>query len=174
MLRGCNVGSGQRRFHSIPGVIEWTNVDCVSRPGEEPDVVAPASSLPFSDYTFDYVVSHHCYEHCGLGDASPHVQEAHRVLVSEGSLLVFVPDLRALAVRWLTGAISDYIYTVNIYGAYRDAESDRHRWGWSQDGLLEYLRGLGPWSSVQKYGWEPIPGMDAASDWWVASARCVK
>ena len=34
-LAGLNIGSGQRRFESGPAM-KWVNVDCVSRPPEDP------------------------------------------------------------------------------------------------------------------------------------------
>lgn len=173
-LVGVNVGSGQRRFESIPGVIEWKNVDYISREGEEPDVVADASDLPFETASCDFVVSHHCYEHVGAGEANPHILEAYRILRPGASLLVFVPDLKALAVRWLTGQLTDYLYMVNIYGAFRGDEGSRHKWGWSQAGLLTYLAEVAPFAEVKTFDWRVIPGASLAKDFWIASAECIK
>lgn len=172
MKRGLNLGSGQRRFTTTPEV-EWINVDCVSREGEVPDLIHDIRNpLPFEGV--DYAVLHHVLEHFGCGDADVVVTNAWRALRPGGSLLVFLPDIRALAVRWLTGQISDWIFVINMMGAYHGEEGDRHRWHYTQTTLNEMLSRCGKWSEIKPFDWREIPGMDAARDWWIMATEAVK
>ena len=173
MKLGLNVGSGQRRFTTVPGEIEWINVDKISRPGHEPDLVADGAHLPYEDNSVDYFVLHHVLEHFGCGEAGGLIQEAYRVLRIGGSLLVFVPNLRTLAQRWLQGGLSTQIYVTNIYGAYLGNEESRHRWGFDPDSLYEFLKGF-RWPMIDMFEWRTIPGMDAAKDFWIIGMEAKK
>ena len=175
-----NIGSGQRKFDAEYG---WTNVDCVSRePDQVPDVVADSRELPFKDESTEICVLHHVVEHFGCGEADGVINECYRVLEPGGRLLVFVPDLKELAGRWLSGQIDDFIFMVNVYGAYQGEEGDRHKWGYDKASLPKYLdnaiklssRRPGSWSRVFRFDWRPILGADIARDWWIAGVECVK
>jgi len=173
-MRAINLGSGQRRFESVPGC-EWRNVDCVSRPGQVPDVVCDVMKepLPFEDGSVDLVVLYHVLEHFELSSADRVIAEAHRVLKSGGSLIIVVPDLRALAQRWLMRQISDYIYCVNLMGAYQGEEGDFHRWHYTPESLTEKLRQK-EWAGVQMFNWREIPGMAVSKDWWYWGAEAIR
>lgn len=160
-----NVGSGQRPFG-----VGWTNVDI--NPKWNPDVVAPGNALPFEDGTVDMVVLHHVLEHEGCGGGGL-LEEAYRVLKRGGSLLVFVPDMLALARGWLEGRIADQVYLTNIYGAYMDSEADRHKWGYTHDSLHKVLHGVG-FGPVHSFDWEEIDGASIARDWWILAMRAIK
>jgi hypothetical protein len=95
------------------------------------------------------------------------------VLKPGGSLLVFVPDLKALAKRWLEGGLSTQIYVTNLYGAYRGDEQSRHKWGFDGPSLYSFLGSLA-WRSVKDFNWRPIPNADLARDFWILGAECVK
>jgi cyclopropane fatty-acyl-phospholipid synthase-like methyltransferase len=168
-----NCGSGQRKFDPAFG---WINLD--SNPKWEPDVVADWNNLGmFADESMDLVVSHHSLEHAGCGEATGFIREANRILKPGGSLLVFVPDMKALAQRFILGQITEQIYMTNVYGAYMGDEQDRHKWGWSRQGLLDYLKiGAGvKWRDVHAFNWRTIAGADiAAEDWWITAIECVK
>ena len=175
MKQAFNLGSGQRRFESVTGEIEWVNVDIISRPPDQvPDIVCDIKDLPakFGHGNADYVVAHHVVEHFGLGEFP--FRECYQLLKPGGSLLVFIPDIRALAVRWLRGEISDYIYGVNLMGAYQGAESDRHRWHYTAPCLWTCLQECAEWQSVGPFNWRDIPGMDAARDWWILATEAVR
>ena len=92
---------------------------------------------------------------------------------SSTSLLVFVPNLRALAQRWLAGGLTTQIYATNLYGAYMGDEADRHKWGFDEDSLREFLGSM-RWAEVKAFDWRPIPGADIARDFWILGAECVK
>jgi SAM-dependent methyltransferase len=168
--RGLNVGSGQRPFNSTPEV-EWCNVDSQER--WNPDVCCDASRLPFRDNSADYFVLHHVLEHFGCGEGEALINEAHRVLRPGGSLLVFVPDLRALAVRWLEGGLSTQIYVTNLYGAFMGDEADRHRWGFDKSSLRTFLNSF-PFDPAKEFDWRKIPGANIARDFWILGAECIK
>ncbi len=174
---GINVGSGQRPFDNKQG---WINVDVQDK--EHPDILAEGTGLPFKDNFADYVCLHQILEHYGCGESDGLIEEAHRVLKPEGSLLVFVPDIKKLADRWINGgdpSISDFIFKANMYGAYQGSEYDRHKWGFHQSDLEEYLteymvRIEKPWDYVGLWtGHRPL-GSDIAWDWWVAGVECIK
>lgn len=170
MKIGLNVGSGQRPFKSTEEV-RWINID--SQEKWNPDIVCDGAYLPYSDESVDYVVLHHVLEHFGCGEATGLIQEARRVLKPHGSLLVFVPDLRALAKRWLEGGLTTQVYVTNLYGAYMGDEADRHRWGFDKESLHSFLRTV-DWWRVMEFDWRPIPGADIARDFWILGAECVR
>jgi SAM-dependent methyltransferase len=172
--RAVNVGSGQRRFHDPSGEIEWANVDKVSRPGHEPDLVCDGAHLPYEDGSADYFVLHHVLEHFGCGEASGLIKEAHRVLKLGGSLIVCVPDLRALAARWMCDMIDTQLYVTNLYGAYMGNEADRHKWGFDSKSLVTFLSGELWWNNVSRFDFRQIPGASICQDWWILGVECVK
>lgn len=170
---GINVGSGQRRFHNC-NTIQWVNVDLVSRAGMEPDIQAPADSIPLEDEIADYVVLHQMLEHAHLQEGISILAECRRLLKSGGSLLVFVPDLKALAIKWITQKIDDYIFFVNCCGAYMGNEADFHRWHYSFESLRESLESVGRWREYKRFDWREVPGASLANDFWVLGVEAIK
>src|SRR5437667_4405395 len=168
-----NLGSGQRPFKSTPEV-RWSNIDKIARGNQTVDLLADGACLPHIEGTVDYVVLHHVLEHFGCNEGIGLVQEAHRVLKPGGSLLVFLPNMRALATRWLTGELDTQLFMTNVYGAYMGDEADRHKWGFDPDALSEFLWSSAKWSGMGPFDWRPIPGMDAAKDWWIMAAECIR
>ena len=170
---GLNVGSGQRKFKSGEG-IQWVNIDSISRPKHEPDVVCDGSAVPYEDDSVDYFVLSQVYEHFGCGEAVGLLKEAFRVLRPGGSLIISVPNMKALAGRWLGGEITEYIFMVNTYGAYMGNEADRHRWGTTPESLTYHVKNSARWTSVNKFDGREITGMDVALDWWITCLEAKK
>src|SRR6267142_2149275 len=154
-----NCGSGQRPFDRTQG---WVNIDINLR--WEPDLIADCNHLTmYEDAHVDMVVSHHCLEHVGCGEADGFIREAWRVLKPEGSLIVAVPNMRKLATLWLSGELTTQIYMTNVYGAYMGHEEDRHKWGFDPLSLEGQLK-VAPWRMVAPFDWRHIPGADIAND----------
>lgn len=168
-----NVGSGQRPFTSTPEMC-WFNIDSVDREGQQTDMICDGSDVPFAAGSVDYVVLHHVCEHGHCNEATGMVQEAHRVLRPGGSLLVFVPDLRMLADRWLSGQLTTQIYMTSIYGAYMGNDADCHHWGFDRDSLHEFLSRASQWSEVKLFDWRELEGASIARDFWIAGMECVR
>jgi len=162
-----NCGSGQRKFVGNG----WINIDAQAR--WEPDLVADCSKLPYADGSCELIVFHHVFEHFGCGEARALQAEAFRLLRPGGSLLVFVPNMRALAQRWLMGQLNTQIYMTNVYGAYMGDEHDRHCWGWDSHELVKELLAIS-WADVRLFDWRPITGADLARDWWVLAMEAVR
>ena len=167
-----NGGSGQRRFGTPE--FPWVNVDRQER--WSPEVLADIASMPmFDDNSADIIVYHHSAEHLTLDDSKSAFHEAWRVLKPGESLLVFVPDLTALVQYWIEGRISDFIFAVNLHGAWQGDPCDLHRWSWTQKTLKEHLLKSAPWSRVIPFDWRPIPGADIAGrDFWIQAQEAIK
>ncbi len=167
MLR-LNIGSGQRKFQK-----PWLNVDV--NPKWRPDVVASGESMPmFEDGSADVIVLHHVLEHFGCGEAAPLVRECHRILCPGGSLLVFIPDMSAIAHAWIQGRINTWLYIINTYGAYMDSEADRHKWGYDRASLGQFLGEAAPWAAIRPHDWREIPGASIARDFWILGTEAIK
>lgn len=168
-----NLGSGQRKFASS-GENRWINYDC--QPRWEPDICDRGENLTkhFDDNSVDIIVLHHVLEHFGCGEAKGLVDACYQVLKPAGSLIVTVPDMRKLVRGWITGRFSTQIFLTNVYGAYMGDESDRHRWGFNEKSLWEFLSDGREWH-VQNFGFRQIPGADIAhDDNWILAMEAVK
>jgi SAM-dependent methyltransferase len=173
-VRLC-LGSGQKRFDNSHG---WINLDVQSVPPDRvPDIVCDFTRerLPFDDGSVAMIVAEHCIEHMGCGEATPMLRECWRVLASGGSLIVTVPDMRALAGRWLGGELDTQVYLTACYGAYMGGEADRHRWGFIAESLTAYLREALPGEGrVVPFDWREIPGASISRDWWILGMEAIK
>lgn len=155
-----NIGSGQRPF-SKP----WINVDCQAR--WAPDLVARGESLPmFADASVEMICLHHVVEHYGCNEAKDLLLECLRLLSPTGSLLIFVPDMWALAGIWREGRIDDPTYMINVYGAYMGDEADRHKFGYTRVSIMRLLKECG-FGSYGPFNWRPVEGADIAKDDWI-------
>jgi SAM-dependent methyltransferase len=75
--------------------------------------IAEGTTLPFAEHSFDVVISNHCIEHTGdRNDQSAHVRELRRVLRTDGTGYLAVPNrwaplephFRLLGLSWLPTA----------------------------------------------------------------------
>lgn len=141
-----------------------------------PDLICDVVSqpLPYEDGSMRVVVLHHVYEHFGLGEGHALIREIQRVLMADGLLIVTVPDMSALAKRWLSGELANYNYFVNVYGAYQGEPGDRHKWGYDAPGLISDLDRAAQWKAIRQFDFREIPGADIAQDWWILGVECVK
>lgn len=164
-----NIGSGQRKFTA-----PWTNIDTQAK--WEPDICSDGLSClrTLQDNTVQMICLHHVLEHFGCGEAGPIISECQRVLVPGGSLLVFVPDMLALARMWIEGKISNQIYMTNVYGAYMDDEADRHKWGYTSLSLRLFISDYFKLHCVRQFDWRPIAGADIARDTWILGVEAWK
>lgn len=163
-----NLGSGQRPFGE-----GWTNIDC--NPRWRPDIVADGGAMPMVESdSVEIVVAHQMIEHVGLGEFGGVIGESYRVLVPGGSLILTTPNLRELVKAWTCGRIDDYIFGVNLYGAYMSDEADRHRWLYHEGTLTKALMDAAPWSNVVLFDWRPLADADLAKDWWVLALEATK
>src|SRR5215472_11982586 len=165
-----NLGSGQRPFAE-----PWLNVDL--QPKWKPDIVADCADLSgenqIDDGSCDLVVMHHLLEHFGCGEGRGVIAEAFRILAPGGSLLVFVPNLRVLAQKWLLGKLDTQVYVTNLYGAYMGDEADRHKWGFTPE-TLEVELWQQKWQAVQPFDWRRIEGADIARDDWIIGMEAIR
>lgn len=170
-LKALNVGSGQKPYGRDAG---WLNMDINAR--WEPDILGDWKDLAHyvGKNKFDIVMAEQTVEHVGCGEANQFFKSAHEILNPGGSLIITVPDLRTLAQRWLTGQIDDFIYSVNLYGAFMGHDADRHRWNTSYEGWVNFLNGSASWSNIKRFDWREIPGCKVARDWWILGVEAIK
>ena len=161
-----NVGSGQRPFKK-----PFVNIDPQER--WNPDVVADGAHLPYADASIDLVVYSHVWEHEGCGEALALQREAFRILKPGGSLIVSVPDTRALAQAWLVGKLDTVTYMISTYGAFMGHDRDRHRWGFTKETLEMELADCS-WREVKMFDWRKVEGMDLARDFWILAMEAVR
>lgn len=178
---GVNMGSGQRPF-TTTGDWQWINIDTQVKHDPPPEIIADCRNLRelIADASVDVVVLHHVLEHFGCGDADAVaiIHEAIRITKSGGCIYISVPDMSALARAWVSGRITDQIYFTNVYGAYMESENDRHRFGYTQRSLRDFLkstvskqdRGWAVCAGANPFGRRPIPGSSIAQDWWILEA----
>jgi predicted SAM-dependent methyltransferase len=161
-----NLGSGQRPFKT-----PFINIDCQER--WKPDILHDCSSLPrFEDGSVSLIVLHQVLEHFQAGEGGKLLEECKRLLVTGGSLLVFVPDIRELVNMWLEGRLTDETFLISIYGAFMGDPADTHKFGFTKATLFKELRSHG--FIVRNFDWREIPGADLARDRWVLSAEAIK
>lgn len=169
-----NLGSGQRPFrkHMIAHT-PWVNVDAQAK--FEPDLCVTLEEFFKGDVSADAIVLHHVLEHFNLEGGEELVRNCHKALNPGGVLYIAVPDLKTLARKWLNKEIDDYIYRVNLYGAYMGDPADTHKWGYSAQTLVQTLKQCGDWMSI-KLGYDDprLADADLAHDDWILETVAVK
>lgn len=122
----------------------WTVLN--AQPGPGVDLVGDIRDLSFlADASVEAVYASHVVEHVPLGAIVPTLAGIYRVLRPGGEFCVSVPDLAVLA-RSLLDARADLAKQVHllqmVYGGQTDPW-DVHYFGWTEELLGEYLRGVG-------------------------------
>lgn len=99
---GCGNGDIMAHFAAANFVV-GVDVEFQCRPEHSalPQCLAQSEALPFSDGSFDVVISHHVIEH--VESHNLHVSEIHRVLKSDGVAYVGTPNLDSPFMRGHVG-----------------------------------------------------------------------
>lgn len=179
-----NLASGQRPFPT------WTNIDFRKQFKDDGtpyqiEIESDVHKLPMiEDNSVDIIVAHHLVEHFQLNDLLDISKEWHRVLKPGGKLAVFVPNARELAKAWLEGRIDNFIFFVNMYGAYQGHPEDTHKWNFDRNELHDRMSG---WDGKNReIDWkvrditgdvlrEPAyQGSNCSLDWWILAMEFTK
>jgi len=166
MKRGINLGCGNQHFDSTDE-IEWINMDLNDRDGKIEVAGDVSKKLPFKDGEFDVMVASHIVEHLEMSIVSDVIDEWMRCLKKDGTLYITVPDARALAERYVTKDITNYIFAVNMTGPYHNSVADHHRWCYDYDELSDRAKGF----EYSSFDHQEIvnAGLEGkiAMDWWI-------
>ena len=175
-----NLASGQRPFPP-----NWCNMD-IRDQGHPVDIIGDVRDLSvFENESVDIIVAHHLLEHIALHEVSAFIREWRRVLKVGGKLAVCVPNLEALADRWVKGQIDAYLFNVNCFGADQGYEYDLHRWGYNEVELVERVSGTS--QGMEEFAWDNVhilepretlvglyEGSNIAFDWWILCMEFTK
>ncbi len=163
-----NLGSGQRPFKHLG----WIDIDCQER--FEPSIVSRVETFQAPEPA-DAIVLSHVLEHFNLEGGEELLRNCWRNLKSGGLLYVSVPDAKVLARAWLDDRIDDYIYRVNMHGAWMGDIADLHKWSFSAASLAKTIKQCGDWSAI-KLGRsdERLADTDLSSDWWYVEMEAIK
>lgn len=142
-LPGLHIGSGGLRVPGFLNVDVDAAIDC--------DLIGGSEKLKLADKSVGTIYASHLFEHIPNGRTQTVLREWHRVLTTGGSLYLCVPDLEALAERYLA-AIHEYsdpdatetleLVTRVIYGGQSD-RFDFHYNGYSMPTLKALLESVG-------------------------------
>ncbi len=93
---GCGIGMYVKKFSEYSDQVYGVDVDKIKIKETKKNLpkvkfeVAPAEKLPYPDNYFDIILLHEVIEH--VDDDKRAIQEAYRVLVSGGQMIIFVPN----------------------------------------------------------------------------------
>jgi len=162
-----NLASGQRPFKK-----PWLNIDLVQQ-GYPVDIISDMTKLPNEVKGCEAMVCHHGLEHLDMSVVSDAFAHWHSKLVQGGKLLIAIPDVEALIDRWKQKLIDDYIFNVNLFGAYQGRLSDLHRWSYTEQSLNSVANERVQWGNsrrirrLSELDQNTYEGSDLAMDWWV-------
>lgn len=163
-----NLASGQRPFDS-----PWVNVD-IREQGYALDILADVTNLPGEINNCEAMAALHVVEHIEMSKVPDLFKHWNDRLRDGGKLLVQVPDMDALIEARQQGRIDDYIFNVNVYGAYQTSITDLHRWSYTKRTLPERATEKASWSDIKILnGLHELDlvfaGTDIPYDWWFMS-----
>lgn len=132
-----------------------------------PDIVADITDMKAAvkDESVSCLIAGAVLEHIAWPKSFKAMCEFARVLKKEGVLKISVPDMKVLSSLIAAGKSSWYAMGI-IYGSTPDNEFENHRFGFTEDMLLELLTLLGFgrfrfWNSEiadSSNGWYPLEG----------------
>lgn len=106
-------------------------------PEAKPDVVADMRALPFKDECFYGIVASHILEHVCMEGVKQSLDEMHRVLRSQGTLQIHVPDMMWAAEQILKGGLRRDLIPA-IYGCPEGLGA--HMMGFDALSLIAHIR----------------------------------
>ena len=119
----------------------WTILDI--QPASYVDLVGNCMNMPFlEDGSVDQIYASHVFEHLGhREELFGALSECHRVLRTDGKLMMSVPDLRKLAALFVSSDISlnqRYEIMLSLFGG-QLSPHDFHKSGLLEELLIKYL-----------------------------------
>lgn len=171
-MKKINLASGQRPFPK-----PWINID-IREQGYDVDLVADVRKLDmFEDNSIDIMIAHHVVEHFDMSQVSSISREWHRVLKPNGRLAIFVPNNEALTKAFIEKRIDDYIFNVNMFGAYQGHPADLHRWSYNHDYLIKQMGDI--WKHSREITGvvltdQAYQGSNCSLDWWILAREFIK
>lgn len=134
--KDLHVGCGYQRFDDA------INMDYVHTPAT--DYVMDATKTPFPDQSIQQIETYHMVEHVPRPDARQMFEEWNRILVSEGKLILELPDFDGVIKQYLEEDEPEKVDLLlkYVFGSQR-FESDFHHWGWNFERLEEELKEAG-------------------------------
>lgn len=167
MKKAINLGCGNQHFQST-SEIEWLNMDLDDRDGPIEVAGDVSNPLPFEAETFDLITASHIVEHIEMSKVEEVLKDWMRCLKKDGSLVITVPDARALAERYITRDIDHFTFAVNMTGPWHGKDTDHHSWCYDYDELKARLKDF----SVKILTSEDLTRLNLvgmiAIDWWIA------
>lgn len=119
----------------------WLNVDITREDGgPQPDIIASAESLPFSDGAVNLLYAGHVLEHIPLEKVPDVLKEFHRVLSPTGGMLLVGPDLDRAEVSF-----PDEVEIIKTGG--NRWPGDAHLWHSRESTVIDLLRD-GGWEDI--------------------------
>ena len=132
MIR-LNVGCGRKLKEG------YVNIDCQKSERSKPDVIADCRSLPYAVCSVDLIESYHLLEHLSLEEAVAALTHWHKLLKSDGKVIMELPDLEQDMRLFLDG---DAEMIHSIFGRQRN-QFDFHKYGYTKLTLEKLLREIG-------------------------------
>ena len=132
MIR-LNLGCGKKRKDG------YINIDAQNNERVTPDVIADCKCLPYEDDSVDVIESYHLLEHMGRNEAIESLRHWFKLLKSNGTVIMELPDLEKDMILFLEGNL-EMIHS--IFGRQRN-EYDFHKYGYTKNTIERILKEIG-------------------------------